>query len=104
MPLTIRPKSHILDAILSSVLAGDVVTDINPIGVLRQACEGVASTQADLEYDLYVLSRTFYITTAEGIDLDIQEGRGSVSTVQAVAAGTATLAPAIGCFACRRRP
>jgi uncharacterized phage protein gp47/JayE len=62
----------ILDAILSSILAGDIATDINPIGVLRQICEGVASTQADLEYDLYNLGKTFYITTAEGLDLDIR--------------------------------
>jgi uncharacterized phage protein gp47/JayE len=72
MPLTIRPKDMILDAILSSILAGDIATDINPIGVLRQICEGVASTQADLEYDLFSLTQSFYITTAEGMDLDIR--------------------------------
>jgi uncharacterized phage protein gp47/JayE len=72
MPLTLRPQELILDVLLSSLLAGDVATDINPIGVLRQLCEGMASTQADLEYDLFTLARTFYITTAEGLDLDIR--------------------------------
>src|SRR5215510_881245 len=72
MPLTIRPQAAILEVILSSLLAGDVVTDVGAISVIRQLCEGVASTQADLEYDLYNLNQTFYLTTAEGIDLDIR--------------------------------
>ena len=72
MPLTIRPQSLILDALLSALLAGDIVTDISPISVLRQLCEGMASTQADLGYDLYSLLNTFYLTTAEGVDLDIR--------------------------------
>jgi uncharacterized phage protein gp47/JayE len=72
MPLTLRPKEQLLEVILSHLLAGDVITDIGRISVIRQLCEGVASTQADLEYDLYNLQKTFYLTTAEGVDLDIR--------------------------------
>jgi uncharacterized phage protein gp47/JayE len=72
MPLTIRPKAQLLEVILSHLLAGDIITDIGAISIVRQLCEGVASTQADLEYDLYNLQKTFYLTTAEGTDLDIR--------------------------------
>ena len=72
MPLTLRPKDSILQVILDNLLAGSVVTDISMISVVRQLCEGVASTQADLDYDLYTLLQGFYITTAEGVDLDIR--------------------------------
>jgi hypothetical protein len=72
MPLTLRPKQQILDAIISSILAGNVVTDINPISYNRQLCEAVAATQADLSYDLYTLLQGFYLTSAEGADLDIR--------------------------------
>jgi uncharacterized phage protein gp47/JayE len=72
MPLTIRPKEQLLEVIISHLLAGDVITDIGRLSVIRQLCEGVASTQADLEYDLYNLQKTFYLTTAEGVDLDIR--------------------------------
>src|SRR6516162_2609172 len=72
MPLTLRPKQQILDAIISSILAGNVVSDINPISYNRQLCEGVAATQADLDYDLYTLLQGFYITSAEGFDLDVR--------------------------------
>jgi uncharacterized phage protein gp47/JayE len=72
MPLTIRPKEQLLEVIISHLLAGDVITDIGRNSVIRHICEGVASTQADLEYDLYNLQKTFYLTTAEGVDLDIR--------------------------------
>lgn len=72
MPLQLRPKEQILDALLSSLLAGNIVTDINQISVIRQFCEGVAATQADLDYDLYAMLQGWYITTAEGLDLDIR--------------------------------
>jgi uncharacterized phage protein gp47/JayE len=72
MPLTLRPKNQILDSILSSLLAGDIITDINNISTIRQFSEGVASTQADLDYDLFTLLQSFYITTSEGIDLDLR--------------------------------
>jgi uncharacterized phage protein gp47/JayE len=72
MPLTIRPKAQLLEVILSHLLAGDIITDIGAISTIRQLCEGVASTQADLEYDLFNLQKTFYLTTAEGVDLDIR--------------------------------
>src|SRR5262245_30054100 len=72
MPLTLRPQNEIRASILDTILAADIVTDINSIGVMRQLCEGVASTQADLDYDLYSLLSSFYITTAEGLDLDLR--------------------------------
>jgi uncharacterized phage protein gp47/JayE len=72
VPLTVRPQAMLLDALVSSLLAGDIITDIGAISVVRQLCEGLASTQADLEYDLYTLGRSFYLTTAEGADLDIR--------------------------------
>jgi uncharacterized phage protein gp47/JayE len=62
----------LLEALVSSLLAGDIITDISAISIIRQLCEGLASTQADLEYDLYTLGRSFYLTTAEGADLDIR--------------------------------
>ena len=74
MPLTLRPKDALLDSILSSLLAGNIVTDISQISVVRQLSEGVASTQADLGYDLYSLLQLFYLSSAEGQDLD---ARGS---------------------------
>jgi uncharacterized phage protein gp47/JayE len=72
MPLTLRPKSEILANILSSLLAGDIITDISNISTIRQFSEGVASTQADLDYDLYSLLQGWYITTAEGRDLEVR--------------------------------
>jgi uncharacterized phage protein gp47/JayE len=72
LPLTLRPKDDILDALLSSILAGTIVSDIGQISVIRQFCEAVAATHADLAYDLYALLQGFYITSAEGIDLDIR--------------------------------
>jgi uncharacterized phage protein gp47/JayE len=70
MPLTLRPKNDILSTMISSVLAGDIVSDIAAISTVRQFLEGAASTQADLDYDLYALLQSFYITSAEGVDLD----------------------------------
>src|SRR4029077_15949730 len=70
MPLTLRAKNEILSTMISSVLSGDIVSDIAPISSARQFLEGAASTQADLDYDLYALVRSFLITTAKGIDLD----------------------------------
>jgi uncharacterized phage protein gp47/JayE len=72
MPLTLRSKDDLLDTIISSILAGNIATDISHISVIRQLCEGLASTQADLGYDLYSLLQGWYITSAEGIDLDIR--------------------------------
>ena len=72
MPITLRPKDDILASIISSILAGNVVTDINPISYNRQLCEGVAATQADLDYSLYTMLQGWYITSAEGVDLDIR--------------------------------
>ena len=72
MPLTLRNKDDLLDTILSSILAGNIATDISAISVIRQLCEGLASTQADLGYDLYSLLQGWYITSAEGLDLDIR--------------------------------
>jgi uncharacterized phage protein gp47/JayE len=72
MPITLRPKDTILDSIISSILAGNVVSDINPISFTRQLSEGVAATQADLDYSLYTMLQGWYITTAEGVDLDIR--------------------------------
>lgn len=72
MPLTLRPKNSILDVILSSLLAGNTVTDVSQISVVRQLCEAVAATQADLDYDLYSVLTSFYLQTAEGEDLSIR--------------------------------
>lgn len=72
MPLTVRPQAMLLEALVSSLLAGDIITDVSAISVIRQLCEGLASTQADLEYDLYTLLNSFYLSTAEGADLDIR--------------------------------
>lgn len=72
MPLTLRPTTTILADILDHILAGDLVTDISQIAVIRQLSEAVAASQADLDYDLYSLLQGFYITTAEGQDLDIR--------------------------------
>ena len=72
MPLTLRPKDSILQTILDSLLAGNIISDISLISVIRQLCEGVAATQADLDYDLYTLLQGFYLTTAEGQDLDVR--------------------------------
>ena len=72
MPLTLRPKAQILEGLLSHLLAGTIVTDVSQISVIRQLCEGVAATQADLDYDLYTLLQGFYLTTAEGADLDVR--------------------------------
>jgi Baseplate J-like protein len=72
MPLTLRPKDAIVDVLLSHVLAGNIVTDVSRISVIRQLCEGVAATQADLDYSLYTLLQGWYITSAEGQDLDIR--------------------------------
>lgn len=72
MPLTLRPKDTLLDVLLSHLLAGNIISDISQISVIRQLCEGVAATQADLDYDLYTLLQGFYVTTAEGQDLDIR--------------------------------
>ena len=69
MPLTLRSKDSLLDAILSSLLAGNIISDISQVAVVRQLSEGVASTQADLDYDLYSLLQMFYLTSAEGEDL-----------------------------------
>ncbi len=91
MPLTVRPQRAILDILLSSLLAGDIVTDIHAISVLRQLCEGVASTQADLEYALYTLQQSFYLHTAEGLDLDIRGADHNLRRDQGQAAsGTVT--------------
>src|SRR5262245_15839268 len=72
MPLTLRPKDTILDALVSSVLAGGIATDVGTISVLRQILEGTAATLADLDYDLWNLLQGWYITSAEGLDLDIR--------------------------------
>jgi hypothetical protein len=72
LPLTLRPKSTLLDTILSGILAGNTVSDISQISVIRQLCEGVAATQADLDYDLYTLLQGWYMTSAEGADLDLR--------------------------------
>jgi uncharacterized phage protein gp47/JayE len=72
MPLTLRPKQSLLDVLLSQLLAGNIITDVSQISVIRQLCEGVAATQADLDYDLYTLLQGFYLTTAEGVDLDVR--------------------------------
>jgi uncharacterized phage protein gp47/JayE len=72
MPLTLRPKDELLATIIDQLLAGNIVTDIGQISVIRQLCEGLASTQADLEYDLYSLLQSFYLTSAEGLDLDLR--------------------------------
>jgi uncharacterized phage protein gp47/JayE len=72
VPLTVRPQVMLLDALVSRLLAGDIITDISAISVVRQLCEGLASTQADLAYDLYTLLNSFYLSTAEGADLDIR--------------------------------
>lgn len=72
MPLTLREKNDILQAMISSVLAGGIVTDVNPIAVIRQILEGAAATQADLDYDLYTLLQGFYFNSAAGVDLDIR--------------------------------
>jgi uncharacterized phage protein gp47/JayE len=70
MPLTLRAKNEILSTMINSVLSGDIVSDIAAISTVRQFLEGAASTQADLDYDLYALLQSFYITSAEGVDLD----------------------------------
>jgi uncharacterized phage protein gp47/JayE len=72
MPLTLRPKDALLETIVSSILAGKAASDISPISVIRQLSEGVAATQADLSYDLWTLLQGWYLTTAEGQDLDIR--------------------------------
>ena len=72
MPLTLRPKDTILDALISSVLSGGIATDVGTISVLRQILEGTAATLADLDYDLWNLLQGWYITSAEGLDLDIR--------------------------------
>jgi uncharacterized phage protein gp47/JayE len=72
MPLTLRPKDAVLESLLASLLAGNIVTDISHISVLRQLCEGLAATQADLAYDLYTLLQGFYLASAEGVDLDVR--------------------------------
>src|SRR5262245_33089301 len=72
MPLTLRPKDTILEALISSVLAGGIATDVGLISVLRQILEGTAATLADLDYDLWNLLQGWYITSAEGLDLRIR--------------------------------
>lgn len=72
MPLTIRDKESILANEIHYVLAGNIVTDVNQISVTRQLLEGSAASIADLYYDLYVLLQGWYLTTAEGVDLDIR--------------------------------
>jgi uncharacterized phage protein gp47/JayE len=72
MPLTLRPKNSILDVLLSQLLAGNIISDVSSISVVRQLCEGIAASQADLEYDLYSLLQGFYLSTAEGQDLDVR--------------------------------
>jgi len=72
MPLTLKPKDTILDSIVSSILAGNIISDLNKISVTRQFSEGTAATVADLYYELYVMLQGWYRTTAEGVDLDIR--------------------------------
>lgn len=70
MPLTIRDKNSILDSLLSSLLAGNIVNDVAQISVVRQLCEAIAAEEADRAYDLYTLLQGFYISTATDVDLD----------------------------------
>jgi uncharacterized phage protein gp47/JayE len=70
MPLTLRPKDTILTTLIDSVLAGDIITDVSQISVVRQLAEGAASSLADLGYDLYTLLQSFYLSTSHGNDLD----------------------------------
>src|SRR5262245_8483729 len=72
MPLTIVPKDTILANEVSYVLAGNIVTDLNKIAVVRQLLEGDASSLADLYYALFTTLQSFYISTAEGVDLDLR--------------------------------
>jgi uncharacterized phage protein gp47/JayE len=72
MPLTLRSKNLILENLASHLLAGGVITDFSPISVIRQLLEAVAATQSDLDYALFTLLQGFYISTAEGEDLDIR--------------------------------
>jgi uncharacterized phage protein gp47/JayE len=72
MPLTIVPKDQILANEVSYVLAGNIANDINTISVLRQILEADSASLADLYYALYTTVQGWYVSTAEGIDLDIR--------------------------------
>src|SRR5262249_15222914 len=72
MPLTIVPKDTILANELSYILAGNIVSDVGKIAVIRQMLEGDASSLADLYYALFTTVQSFYIGSAEGVDLDIR--------------------------------
>jgi len=70
MPLTIVDKDTILAREVSYVLAGNIISDLAPISVVRQMLEGDSSNVADLYYALWSLQQGWYVLSAEGIDLD----------------------------------